>query len=152
MTNTNTSISIETVQTDSVVVDTLSINDLEADSSALKAVELTEEKDTILEFMMFDTLIYELGSISQGTIVKQRFNFTNTGSQDIHTINVVPDCSCTSPQWTEGAIAPGERGSILVTYDSKDDIGNFLKTITVLHDSGEGFTFLEMKGFVALKL
>ena len=119
MTNTNTSISIETVQMGSVVVDTLSINDLEADSSALKAVELTEEKDTILEFMRFDTLIYELGSISQGAIVKHRFNFTNTGSQDIHIINVVPDCSCTSPQWTEGAIATGERGSILVTYDSK---------------------------------
>jgi hypothetical protein len=48
----------------------------------------------------FDTAVYQLGSISQGDIVKQRFTFRNTGNADLEIISVVPDCSCTSPEWT----------------------------------------------------
>jgi len=66
--------------------------------------------------------------------------------------DVVADCSCTSPDWTKGDIKPGEKGYVIATYDSKEDVGKFMKTITVLHNSGDGYTFLEISGFVAPKL
>ncbi len=108
---------------------------------------------TILQAKIaFDTASFDIGSIEQGVVVKQKFTFTNTGTDDLELINVVPDCSCTSPEWSLGKIKPGQKGYVIATYDSKEDIGKFLKTVTVLHNSGEGWTFLELKGFVASKL
>lgn len=114
----------------------------------------TETIDTVvmLANIAFDSLEYEIGNISQGEIIKKTYTFTNTGNDDLEIISVVPDCSCTSPEWTQGVIKPGQKGYITAEYDSHDDIGNFLKTITVLHNAGEGYTFLEMRGFVAPKL
>lgn len=113
---------------------------LEVDTNVLQAV------------IQFDELTYNLGSVDQGKIVKQKFTFTNTGTDDLELINVVPDCSCTSPEWSEGKIKPGEKGYVIVTYDTKEDMGKFLKTITVLHNSGEGWSFIEIHGYVAPKL
>ncbi|PCJ65886.1 MAG: hypothetical protein COA58_07330 [Bacteroidetes bacterium] len=112
-----------------------------------------KDKSPILKAgITFDTVDYNMGNIIQGVIVKQRFTFINTGTNNLEIINVVADCSCTSPDWTKDIIKPGEKGFVIATYDSKEDIGKFMKTITVLHNSGEGYTFLEIKGFVAPKL
>ena len=74
------------------------------------------------------------------------------GLYNLEIINVIPDCSCTSPEWSTEIVRPGMNGYIIATYDSHEDIGKFLKTITVLHNAGEGFTFLEISGFVSPKL
>lgn len=111
--------------------------------------------DTLLvsqPLIHFDTATYHIKNVTQGDIIKQTYTFTNTGTDDLALIDVVPDCSCTSPKWTKGAVSPREKGFIIVTYDSKEDIGKFLKTITVLHNAGEGYSFLELRGFVAPKL
>ncbi len=113
---------------------------------------ITTDTVELLAEITFDTLTMELGSITQGKIVTKKFTFTNTGTNDLEIISVVPDCSCTSSEWTQGLVKPGEKGFVSAEYDSHDDIGKFLKTITVLHTSGEGYTFLEMTGFVAPKL
>lgn len=102
--------------------------------------------------LIFDTITFDVGSITQGEIIEKTFTFTNTGNEDLEIINVLPDCSCTSPQWTDGVIKPGESGIIITKYDSHDDIGKIFKTITVLHNAGEGFSFLEIVGFVGPKL
>jgi hypothetical protein len=99
-----------------------------------------------------DTATFDLGTIAQGAIAKQKFIFTNLGTEDLEIISVVADCSCTSQDWSKGPVKSGETGYVLATCDSKEDMGTFLKTITVLHNSGEGWTFLEINGFVAPKL
>ena len=123
------------------------------DTAPLAAAD-TQSIDTLvlLANIEFDTMEYRIGNINQGDIVKKTFSFKNTGNDNLEIISVVPDCSCTSPEWTQGVIKPGQTGYISAEYDSHDDIGNFLKTITVLHNAGEGYTFLEMRGFVAPKL
>jgi hypothetical protein len=139
--------------------DTVSSLDLlKQETTVSKVPEVTQETpitaDTIelLAEITFDTLTLELGSINQGQIVQKKFSFTNTGTDDLEIISVVPDCSCTSSEWTQVLIKPGQKGFVSVEYDSHDDIGKFLKTITVLHTAGDGYTFLEMTGFVAPKL
>ena len=100
----------------------------------------------------FDTAAYNLGSITQGDIARQKFTFINKGTDDLEILDVAADCSCTSPDWSKGPIKPGGTGYVIATYDSKEDMGNFMKTVTVIHNSGKGYTFLEIKGFVAPKL
>lgn len=131
-----------------------SLDLLKKANQPLTKIEAPLKQDTLVLVaeIFFDTLTFELGSITQGNVIIKNFTFTNIGSDDLEIISVVPDCSCTSTEWTEGIIKPGQKGYISVAYDSHDDIGKFLKTITVLHTAGEGFTFLEMVGFVAPKL
>ena len=98
--------------------------------------------------IVFEHDEYDAGSVSQGTIVTHSFIFTNKGNKDLEIYSVVPDCSCTSPKWTIDPIPPGKSGEILISYDSKDDLGKLLKTITVVHNAGEGHSFIELRGFV----
>lgn len=130
----------ETVVKDTIATKTVAI--IEKDSVPSKGVAIIK----------FDKRSYELGSIDQGKIVVQKFTFTNTGTGILYITGVAPDCSCTSPEWSKDPIKPGEHGYVIATYDSKGDMGKFLKTITVIHNSEKGHTFLDIRGFVAPKL
>ena len=89
--------------------------------------------------IQFDTATFNLGTIAQGAIAKQKIIFTNVGTEDLEIISVAADCNCncTSQDWSKGPVKPGDTDYVLATYDSKEDMGRFLKTITVLHNSGE---------------
>ena len=123
-----------------------------ANEPLITAFEVDDTTKTKHPIIHFDTLTFNVGSITQGELVEKKFSFKNIGSEDLEIINVIPDCSCTSPEWSTEIVRPGMSGYIIATYDSHDDIGKFLKTITVLHNAGEGFTFLEISGFVSPKL
>ncbi len=119
----------------------------------LTTVFTVKDTSKILQpIISFDTSSFNVGSINQGEIIRKKFVFKNTGTDNLEIINVIPDCSCTSPEWSTEIVRPGMNGYIIATYDSHEDIGKFLKTITVLHNAGEGFTFLEISGFVSPKL
>ncbi len=136
----------DTVSSLKVITDTVYAQSLEPKQASV------DDSNVLKALIHFDTASYDMGSITQGDIAKQRFEFVNKGKQDLFITDVVADCSCTSPDWTKGDIKPGGKGYIIATYDSKEDVGKFMKTITVLHNSGEGYTFLEISGFVAPKL
>ncbi len=144
----NASDSLRTDSIRSIKSDTLPLASEEPKADSEKRMK--QNASSVL--ISFDTLSYDLESINQGDVVVKKFMFENTGNQPLNIIKVIPDCSCTSPTWTKEVIGPGRSGQITVSYDSKEDIGKILKSITVLHNSGEGFTFLELKGFVAPKL
>ena len=103
-----------------------------ANEPLITAFEVDDTTKTKHPIIHFDTLTFNVGSITQGELVEKKFSFKNIGSEDLE--------------------RPGMSGYIIATYDSHDDIGKFLKTITVLHNAGEGFTFLEISGFVSPKL
>jgi hypothetical protein len=136
----------DTVSSLKVITDTMYAQSVEPIQASV------EDSNVLKAQIIFDTATYDMGSITQGEIAKQRFEFVNTGTQDLFITDVVADCSCTSPDWTKGDIKPGQKGYVIATYDSKEDVGKFMKTITVLHNSGAGYTFLEISGFVAPKL
>lgn len=111
-------------------------------------------KDTVVAgpLIVFDTMSYDLGNITQGEIAKRKFIFTNTGNAKLYVTQIVVDCGCTEPEWTQDAVMPGESGYIIAKYDSKDDIGKIQKSLTVVHNSDDGFTYLTLTGYVAPKL
>ncbi|HOS83878.1 MAG TPA: DUF1573 domain-containing protein, partial [Bacteroidales bacterium] len=47
-------------------------------------------------------------------------------------------CACTTPNYTETAVKPGEKGNIVVKFNSAGRSGNQSKTVTVYGNSEEG--------------
>jgi hypothetical protein len=59
----------------------------------------------------------------------------------------VGSCGCTVPVWPKTPIAPGEKASIKVKYDTRR-VGRFQKTVTVTSNAGTPTKVLTIKGNV----
>lgn len=57
--------------------------------------------------------------------------FVNTGSTPVSIIDVKPSCGCTSAEFTDEPIAPGDTAVISYTYDPTMRPGRFLKSVKV---------------------
>ena len=81
----------------------------------------------------FDTFTHDFGSFPETEPVQTcSFTFTNTGSAPLIINQATASCGCTVPTYTKTPIAPGEKGTIDVTYNGSGRIpGHFKKTITV---------------------
>ncbi len=73
---------------------------------------------------------FDFGTIKQGKTVFTKFKFRNTGDAPLRIDNVRTGCDCTSPEWPEEDIAPGEVGYITVGLEARE-IGYYNETITV---------------------
>lgn len=134
--------------------DTVSSMKAITDKDYAETLTQVATKDTVVDapLIVFDTMSYDLGNMTQGEIAKRKFIFTNTGTKKLYVMQIVVDCGCTEPEWTQDAVMPGESGYIIVKYDSKDDMGKIQKSLTVVHNSGDGFDYLTLIGYVAPKL
>ncbi len=100
----------------------------------------------------FDTTIIDYGIVENSSDGKRVFTFINNGDQDLIIKNVASSCGCTIPKKPEAPIAPGERGEIVVEYDTKNRKGPFRKTITVTTNVTENpIVALKIKGEVLPK-
>ena len=86
-----------------------------------------QEKNPMINFEK-ETIDY--GDISKGSEGTRTFIFENTGSAPLLIKGVRSSCGCTIPKKPEDPIAPGEKGEIIVRYDT-NRVGVFRKTITV---------------------
>ncbi len=94
----------------------------------------TGEKQAVITFAED---MRDYGDIVYGDSIRYTFKFTNTGNADLVIKNVVTTCSCTSRKYTEGPIAPGQTGELIVSFDSnkQDKIGRQNKVITILSNA-----------------
>lgn len=86
-----------------------------------------QEKNPMINFEK-ETIDY--GDISKGSEGTRTFIFENTGTAPLLIKGVRSSCGCTIPKKPEDPIAPGEKGEIIVKYDT-NRVGVFRKTITV---------------------
>lgn len=100
--------------------------------------------------MSFDDLQFDFGDISQGTHVDHLFTFTNTGDAPLVITNARSSCGCTIPEYTREAVAPGEKGELLVKFDGSGR-GTVNKTITLSTNTEEGSERLRIKANVQPK-
>lgn len=96
----------------------------------------------------FDKLTYDFGDFSESSAVQKcNFSFTNVGDQPLVINQAVASCGCTVPTYTKTPIKPGEKGSIVVTYNGKGKFpGHFKKTITVRTNGVPEMTRLYVEG------
>ena len=96
----------------------------------------------------FDTKTINLGSFPESDPVRKcTFTFTNVGDAPLVINQAVASCGCTVPQYTKSPIAPGQKGTIEVTYNGAGKIpGHFKKSITVGTNGATEMTRLYVEG------
>ena len=85
---------------------------------------LSRDKDTL-----------DMGIITEGTGVEYIFNMKNTDTAAIVILDVKTDCGCTAVSYDSRPVKPGEETTVKLVYDSKNQSGKQLKTISVLTTS-----------------
>lgn len=110
------------------------------------SVSLVHAQDATI---VFDEPEHHFGEIVEGEQATHVFTFRNVGTMPLTLTDVRPSCGCTSPDWTQDPVAPGESGEITVVYDSKGRPGPFKKTIAVRSDGTPGYLRLYIDGNVA---
>ena len=75
-------------------------------------------------FIEFTDTVLDFGDVSLNDTLRFSFSFTNTGDAGLLLWGVQPDCgSCTKVAYPTDTIAPGQSGSIDVTFNGANKYG-----------------------------
>ena len=75
---------------------------------------------------------FDFGKIPQGRPVTHNFEVVNNSPKPLMIENVEASCGCTTPEWSQEAIAPGAASVIKVGFNASSE-GKFQKTITIYY-------------------
>lgn len=64
--------------------------------------------------------------------VSHEFKFVNEGKGPVRIVNVLTTCGCTTSDWTQTAVNPGEYGYVKATFDPRNRPGLFSRTLTII--------------------
>ncbi len=99
--------------------------------------------------IVFEEMSHNFGSFKESDgSQKTTFKFKNEGNAPVVLSNVRASCGCTTPKWTKEPVAPGESGSIDVSYNPKNRPGSFNKSVTVSSNAENGTVVLRISGKV----
>lgn len=113
-------------------------------------LQAQESTVTPTDSIIFVSTVHDYGTIVQGSDGTCTFNFASNGKAPIVLNNVKASCGCTVPEWTRTPVAPGQSGSIKVTYNT-NTVGAFNKSITVHSNAKNSPVVLMIKGVVTAK-
>lgn len=95
----------------------------------------------------FNNEVYDFGEVEKGQKVQYNFEFKNSGDAELVISEVKPSCGCTTAEMAKKNFAPGESGTIPITFDSTRFSGNIQKTVTVVsNDSTNPRKQIKLKG------
>lgn len=98
-----------------------------------------------------NTTNYTFGQVEWKQPVTAQYVITNTGDRPLVLSEVQPDCACTVARWTQTPIAPGEKGTLEVTFDA-EALGTFSKSVAVLTNAEPGLVRLYFSGRVVREI
>lgn len=96
----------------------------------------------------FENNNYDFGTINSGQEVVHEFKFKNTGNADLIISQAKGSCGCTSPEFPQNPVKPGEEGTIKVTFRSAGMAGQVVKDITLLANTTPTTKVLTISGEV----
>ncbi|MCB0506590.1 MAG: DUF1573 domain-containing protein [Cyclobacteriaceae bacterium] len=96
---------------------------------------------------VWESTVYDFGTIELNKPVDHIFEFTNTGDVPLIISNAKASCGCTVADYTREPIAPGSKGFVSARYNAAH-AGAFTKTVTVTANTGEQAVVLTLKGVV----
>jgi hypothetical protein len=105
---------------------TLSSNLVMNDNTA----ESSDSKPSMPAFN-FEKEMHNFGQLIDGEKVSYSFKFTNSGNAPLIISSAKGSCGCTVPNWPKDPIAPGESGTIDVTFNSSGRSGKQNKAVTL---------------------
>jgi hypothetical protein len=74
---------------------------------------------------------FNLGPVYRGMLAERRVILKNSGSDTLIISHVDVSCGCTGTMMSQDHIAPGDTGSLLITFNSKNFRGAVHKTVTL---------------------
>lgn len=87
----------------------------------------------------FDKTVHNFGEVDpNGGEVQTVFNFTNVGQSELQILDAEGSCGCTVPKFPTKPIAPGEKDSILVSFDPHGFTGLQQKVVTLYTNTANG--------------
>lgn len=99
--------------------------------------------------MTFKESLLDFGSVAEGEVIEHLFTFENTGNAPLILTTIETTCGCTvAKNWTKEPIAPGDRGSFSVEFDTNRRPGFQNKTITVLANTAPARNEVKIQGTV----
>lgn len=100
----------------------------------------------------FEKTSHDFGTISEtGGPAVYDFIFKNTGDAPLILNSVRASCGCTTPSWSRQPIAPGQTGSVKVSFDPRHRPGRFNKSVTVNSNASNAVSSLSIHGTVTSK-
>ena len=96
----------------------------------------------------FEHMEHDFGKVLQGEQVSHTFKFKNVGDAPLIISSIEKTCGCTTPDFSNKPIKPGESGKITVTYDSKGHKGFQNKRLIVKANTNPSETILRIKAQV----
>ncbi len=100
----------------------------------------------------FDSLVNDLGTLSEGEHLVAWFEYTNRGTAPLVIQDIKAGCGCTVPRWDNAPLAPGSSGSIRVVFNSSGKRGAQNIRITVRSNAENDREELYLKAKVENKL
>ena len=99
--------------------------------------------------LVFDEQRHDFGTIQESLgPVTHNFQFHNNGNEPLVISRIRTSCGCTIPEYSEEPIAPGDSGSIKITFNPLGRPGEFSKAINVYANTVPERTILRIIGRV----
>ena len=95
----------------------------------------------------FEEELHNYGDIPQKSDGSYKFIFKNISDTPIIINRVRSSCGCTIPEWPREPVEPGDKGEILVKYNT-ELLGSFQKSIYVYCTAANSPVKLQIKGKV----
>jgi len=83
--------------------------------------------------------------------VSHTFVFINKGTSPLRVKEVDVSCGCTTPEWTESAVAPNDTGFITAEFNPDNKPGEFEKYLTIHTDGNPPIDEIKITGFVVAR-
>lgn len=100
----------------------------------------------------FDRDVHNFGTVNEDGKITCTFTFENTGNLPLEIYKATASCGCTTPTYSELPVAPGEKGTIEVSYNTDGRPGAFNKSVTVYSNSRRHPSYsLAIRGTVVSK-
>jgi hypothetical protein len=91
------------------------------------------------------------GFIKKGEKVNLVYEFTNEGNQPLLVTDAKAECSCTSVSWTKEPVAPLQKGSVTVVFDTAPTYDRQDRTVEVFSNDPKSPAKIRFKGVVLTK-
>ena len=101
--------------------------------------------------MSFEQTTFDFRETTEGEVIEHTFSFTNTGKKPLLISNAKSTCGCTVPSWPRKAIMPGDSGEIEVKFNTKNKVGQQIKTVTITANTYPSNNTVYVKGYVNAK-
>ena len=96
----------------------------------------------------FEKELINYGKIKKGTDGNRIFEFTNVGDAPLIIKEVKTSCDCAVPKKPERPIMPGEKATLMVSYDTSET-GGFSKEIIIFSNAKKSIRRIRIKGYVS---